>query len=73
MILVVWIVMSICTFCFSEKWKVSDAIACADGSSLCDLPEEVACEPFSCSKLEIPDFIKTVNVGKSLHLNCKFT
>ena len=48
---------------------MSDAIACADGSSLCDLPEEVACEPFSCSKLDIPDFIKTVNVGKSLHLN----
>ena len=48
---------------------MSEAVACADGSSLCDLPEEVACEPFSCSELDIPDFIKTVDVGKSLHLN----
>ena len=54
-------------FCSSENWRVSETIACADGSTLCDLPEEVACEPYSCNKLDIPDFIKTVDVGKSLH------
>ena len=55
------------TLCSSEKWRVSKEIACADGSTMCDLPEEVECEPYSCNKLDIHDFIKTVDVGESLH------
>ena len=56
------------TFCSSEKWRVSETAACADGANLCSLPGEVACQPYSCNKLDIPDFIKTVHVG-----NCHCT
>ena len=53
----------------SEQWKVSDPRSCGDGTTQCDLPKSVKCEPFTCSKLDIPDFEKTVDVGKSHSLN----